>query len=34
VFDYGGKMKLWALPFDLENECLLEAEVAGVPLVL
>jgi 5-methylcytosine-specific restriction enzyme subunit McrC len=34
VFDYGDGMQLWALPFDLENECLLEAEVAGVPLVL
>ena len=34
VFDYGDGMQLWALPFDLENERLLEAEVAGVPLVL
>ncbi|WLG45724.1 McrC family protein [Pseudomonas sp. FP1740] len=32
VFDYGDGLQLWALPFDLEGECLLDAEVAGVPL--
>jgi 5-methylcytosine-specific restriction enzyme subunit McrC len=32
VFDYGGGMQLWALPFDLEHDCLLDADVAGVPL--
>lgn len=33
VFDYGGGMQLWALPFDLENERLVDAQVAGVPLL-
>lgn len=32
AFDYGQGMSLWALPFDLENDRLLNADVAGVPL--
>lgn len=32
VFDYGQGMSLWALPFDLENDRLLDAEVAGIAL--
>ncbi|WP_313285471.1 MULTISPECIES: McrC family protein [Stutzerimonas stutzeri group] len=32
VFDYGEGMKLWVLPFDLDNERLLNADCAGIPL--
>lgn len=32
AFDYGQGMKLWALPFDLDNDRLLGAYAAGVPL--
>ncbi|WP_296125607.1 McrC family protein [Pseudomonas sp. Ga0074129] len=32
AFDYGQGMSLWALPFDLENDRLLNADVAGIPL--
>lgn len=32
VFQYGGGMSLWVLPFDLENDCLLSASAAGIPL--
>jgi 5-methylcytosine-specific restriction enzyme subunit McrC len=32
VFDYGGGMRLWMLPFDLEREGLLDADLADVPL--
>ncbi|MFB9887042.1 McrC family protein [Balneatrix alpica] len=32
VFDYGQGMKLWALPFDLENDQLMGAGVADIPL--
>lgn len=33
VFDYGDGLQLWALPFDLERECLVDAYVAGVPVI-
>lgn len=32
AFDYGQGMSLWILPFDLENDRLLDADVAGIPL--
>lgn len=32
AFDYGQGMSLWVLPFDLENDRLLNAGVAGIPL--
>ena len=32
VFDYGQGMSLWVLPFDLENDRLLDAGAAGIPL--
>jgi len=33
VFDYGGGMKLWVLPFELDGEgCLVDAEAAGLAL--
>src|SRR5690606_10887770 len=32
VFDYGDGMNLWVLPFDLDNERLLGADGAGIPL--
>ncbi|WP_060515611.1 McrC family protein [Pseudomonas sp. NBRC 111132] len=32
VFDYGMGMSLWVLPFELDNEHLLGAESAGIPL--
>jgi 5-methylcytosine-specific restriction enzyme subunit McrC len=32
AFDYGQGMSLWALPFDLENDRLLDADAAGIPL--
>jgi 5-methylcytosine-specific restriction enzyme subunit McrC len=31
-FDYGQGMKLWVLPFDLDNDRLLDADAAGTPL--
>lgn len=31
-FDYGQGMSLWVLPFDLENDRLLDADAAGIPL--
>lgn len=31
-FDYGGGMKLWVLPFDLDDDCLVDAELANIPL--
>lgn len=32
VFDYGQGMSLWVLPFDLDNDRLLGADGAGIPL--
>jgi 5-methylcytosine-specific restriction enzyme subunit McrC len=32
AFDYGQGMSLWVLPFDLENDRLLDADAAAVPL--
>jgi len=32
AFDYGQGMSLWALPFDLENDRLLDAGAASIPL--
>ncbi|MDI3636293.1 McrC family protein [Pseudomonas aeruginosa] len=32
VFDYGDGMNLWVLPFELDNDVLLDAESAGIPL--
>lgn len=32
VFDYGDGMRLWVLPFDLDDERLLNAECADLPL--
>lgn len=32
VFDYGDGMNLWVLPFDLDDERLLNADCAGIPL--
>ena len=32
VFDYGQGMSLWALPFDLENDRLQDADAADIPL--
>lgn len=32
VFDYGQGMSLWVLPFDLENDRLLDADAPGIPL--
>jgi 5-methylcytosine-specific restriction enzyme subunit McrC len=32
VFHYGDGMDLWVLPFDLDNDCLLDAGTAGIPL--
>lgn len=32
AFDYGQGMSLWALPFDLENDRLLDADAADIPL--
>lgn len=32
VFDYGGDMNLWVLPFDLDNERLLNADCVGIPI--
>lgn len=34
AFDYGDGLRLWVLPFDLENECLVGAGVADVPLIV
>lgn len=33
AFDYGQGMSLWALPFDLDGDRLLDADFAGIPLV-
>ena len=32
VFDYGEGMRLWVLPFDLDNERLIDADAASLPL--
>jgi 5-methylcytosine-specific restriction enzyme subunit McrC len=32
VFDYGQEMNLWVLPFDLDEECLIDAEETTLPL--
>ncbi len=32
VFDYGQGMSLWALPFDLDSDRLLDADAADIPL--
>lgn len=32
VFHYGDGMNLWVLPFNLDNDCLLDAGTAGIPL--
>lgn len=32
TFDYGQGMSLWALPFDLDSDRLLDADVADIPL--
>jgi len=32
VFDYGGGMNLWVLPFDLEADCLVDADTVELPL--
>lgn len=32
AFDYGQGMSLWVLPFDLENDRLLDADAAAIPL--
>lgn len=32
VFDYGDNLSLWVLPFDLDAECLWDAEAADLPL--
>lgn len=33
VFDFGGGINLWVLPFDLDDGLLVDAEMAGIPLV-
>lgn len=33
LFDYGEGMSLWVLPFDLEKDCLLSADLVGLPLM-
>ncbi|WP_040259309.1 McrC family protein [Pseudomonas massiliensis] len=33
VFDYGGGMQLCALPFDLDKDCLLDADTVQVPFL-
>lgn len=32
VFQYGDGMSLWVLPFDLDNDRLVDADAAGIPL--
>ncbi|MCM2130211.1 McrC family protein [Larsenimonas rhizosphaerae] len=32
VFEFSPQMKLWVLPFDLERNCLIGAETAGLPV--
>ena len=32
AFDYGDDLKLWVLPFDLDNGLLLNAEKPGLPV--
>lgn len=34
VFDFGEDMRLWVLPFDLDADCLVDAEKATLPLNL
>ena len=33
AFDYGQGMSLWAIPFDLENDRLIDAASADIPLI-
>jgi 5-methylcytosine-specific restriction enzyme subunit McrC len=32
VFDFGNELRLWVVPFDLENECLVHGDCSNLPL--